>query len=202
VIKNEPRQHYVLVGPAGKQPGRRTHKSLAIQLAAIDMTMQGFGGGLAKLLLPSSDKQFEQLLKLVKRGYWHRRVKVRRTMRGEVRNAAVRDNLLADLEALFIAEKFGGKRVRKVCVNEFCKWIAGKLAEGDPEITRRVSQEHFELPNRTQPDWWKKQKNQQLKNKKSELSTSRTLPIRLRPQRLCEMSCSKGLQHEKTWTEI
>ncbi|MFM8466723.1 MAG: hypothetical protein ACKOAO_04080, partial [Oxalobacteraceae bacterium] len=87
--EDEPLEHFVLLSQTGKQPGRLNHKSLALQLAAIDMTAQGIGGGLARLLLPSSDRQLEQIVKLLKRGYWYRSVKIRRTIRWDIRKAAV-----------------------------------------------------------------------------------------------------------------
>ena len=163
MVEDEPLHHYVLVGQTGKQAGRRDHKSLALQLAAIDMNAQGIGGGLARLLLPSSNRQLEQIVKLLKRGYWYRSVKIRRTMRGDIRKAAVTDDLLAALGALFAAEKKGSKRAETAFVEQFSKWIAGKLATQDPLITRLVSQAHHDLPNKTKPDWWKKQINQKVK---------------------------------------
>jgi len=161
--EDEPLEHFVLLSQTGKQPGRLNHKSLALQLAAIDMTAQGIGGGLARLLSPSSDRQLEQIVKLLKRGYWYRSVKFRRTMRGDIRKAAVTDDLLAALGALFAAEKKGSKRAKSAFVEEFSKWIAEKIATQDPLITRLVGQAHYDLPNKTKPDWWKKQLNQKVK---------------------------------------
>lgn len=163
MVEDEPLHHYVLVGRTGKQPGRLNHKLLALQLAAIDMTAQGIGGGLARLLLPNSDEQFEKLVKLVKRGYWFRSVKIRRTMRGDIRKAAVTDDLLVVLRALFAAEKKVSKRAKSAFVEEFSKWIAEKIATQDPLVTRLVSQAHYDLPNKSKSDWWKKQLNQKVK---------------------------------------
>ena len=163
MVENEPLHHYVLVGQIGKQAGRRDHKSLALQLAAIDMTVRGIGGGLASLLLPSANKRLEQLVKLLMRGYWYRSVKIRRTMRGDIRKAAVTDDLLVVLRALFAAEKKGSKRAKSAFVKEFSKWIAEKISTQDPLITRLVSQAHYDLPNKSKSDWWKKQLNQKVK---------------------------------------
>ncbi len=161
-MENESLEHYVLVSRTGKQPGRLNHKLLALQLTAIDMTAQGHGGGLGRLLLPSSDKQFEKLVKLVERGYWYRSVKIRKTMRGDIRKAAVTDELLAVLGAAFTAEKKGSKRAETAFVEEFSNWIANKLKQRDPQITKLVSKAHHDLPNKTRPDWWKKQLNQKV----------------------------------------
>jgi hypothetical protein len=163
---DEPIQHYVLVSQLGKQPGRRNHKSLALQLAAIDITAQGFGGGLVKLLLPSSEQQFVQLVKLVKRGYWYRLVRIRRTIRRDIREAAVADELLVNLLDLFLVEKKGSKYTTTAVVEEFSKWLGDKLARNDRRVKRLVSRGHYELPNRVSSDWWKKQINQNVKRLK------------------------------------
>lgn len=160
---DEPSMHYVLVGPKGKQAGLRSQKSLAIQLAAFNMVAQGHGGALASLLLPKSDLEFQRLAKLVRKGYWYKLVKVRKTIRQDIRDAAISDYLLLTLATRFELEMKSNKRAMSAVLQHFSIWICSKLSKQDPEITKLVEQAHYDMPNRTSPDWWEKQINQKIK---------------------------------------
>lgn len=166
MAKDEPLNHYVLVGPAGKQPGRRRQKLLAAQLAAIVMHQKEMGGGLVNALMPRSNEELERLVKLQEKGYCYREVKFRKTIRSDVRNAAVADDLLVGLLRYFSSEKQGSRRAQTAFVKEFSNWIADKLTKRDPTITRLIERAHYDLPNRKSPDWWKKQINQNVKKLK------------------------------------
>jgi hypothetical protein len=159
-------QHYVLVGPQGKQAGRRDQKSLAIRLAAIEMTALGKGAGLASLLIPKTNSDFKKFLDLVAKGYWFKTVKRRTTIRRSVRFAAQSDKLLMPLIERFQADQGHKRRTRSAPMRSFAEWLCKKLLERDHEIIRLLRSVHPELPERTKVDWWKKQKNQGVKKLK------------------------------------
>jgi hypothetical protein len=158
-----PAEHYVLLGPKGKQAGRSGQKSLAQRLAALEMTANGHGRGLPSLLIPKTDRDIQSLFSLVSKGYWYRIVKSRATIRKPMRLAARNHELLRSLTFIFLREHGSKKRVTSALVEKLAEWICESLRCGDPEVTRLVSKAHHDLLNRTSKDWWKKQINQGLK---------------------------------------
>jgi hypothetical protein len=157
--------HYVLIGPSGKQAGRRDQKKLALQLAALQMTVCGQGGGIVTGLLPKTQRETEQLAELTSRGYTCKKVPVRKTILRSVRQAVMSDQLIAQIAVRFEHEKGHSKHAISAVNREFSLWICEKLV--DPkmnEIKKILQKEDDELLNRLSPDWWKKQLNRR-KNK-------------------------------------
>lgn len=159
--------HYVLIGPKGKQAGRRDQKKLALQLVALHLTVCGQGGGIVNGLLPKTEKERVRLTELTSRGYTFKQVSTRKTFLRSVRQAVMSDQLIAQLAVRFEHENGRSKRAISAVNKEFSFWVCEKLA--DPkinEIKKILRKENAELLNRLSPDWWKKQLNRRKKSKK------------------------------------
>jgi len=156
-------KHLILVGPNGKQAGRKDQKKIALQMASLTLISEGMGGGISSLLLPQTLCQLKNTEKLFRRGYTVKEVLLRRHGRVKVREA-VTDELLATLAVRFFAERGQSKRAMSAVVREFSNWICSKLNHSKPnEITHIVARAHPELPERKSPEWWKKQIAQRKK---------------------------------------
>lgn len=157
-------KHHVLVGPKGKQAGLTLGKKIALQMAAIELSAQGRGGGVVTLLLPISPKDWERVLSLTAKGYTFKEVISRQTIRSAIRRVAVSDNLIVQLAPLFEQDKGKSKRAMAAINREFAVWITGKLKDVSPnKVKTIVGNAHPDLLNRTSPDWWKKQLNQRVR---------------------------------------
>lgn len=150
-------KHFVLIGPAGKQAGRLDQRDLALQIAAVEKTEEGHGGGVIALLLPKTKKQLTEIVKLRYRGYFVKEVKTRSSIRSEVREAAAEVSLIAQLANQFHDEKHNSPRAMRAPVKEFSLWMSKKIKEKDPCIVKLLSRSHPELLNRVGTDWWKVQ---------------------------------------------
>lgn len=157
-------KHFVLVGPSGKQSGRKDQHNIALQLAAIELTQKGNGGGIISGLLPRTSKNIKILNTLIAKGYEARAVKKRFTFRSEVRDATKSDSLIAQLAVLYQQERGKNKRAMAAPMRDFSAWVCSQLLDpGQNTIKRLVGEAHPELPNMVKPDWWKKQLNQRVK---------------------------------------
>ncbi|MCE2831311.1 MAG: hypothetical protein LW709_04460 [Oxalobacteraceae bacterium] len=163
-------KYFVLVGPSGKQAGRKDQHKIALQLVAIELTKNGEGGGIIDGLLPRSAREKRVLKGLVSRGYKVKKVKKRITFRKDVRDAVLNDVLVAQLAVRYELVRGYSRRAMSAVNQDFSNWICGQLTDPKPnEIRGIVGAVHPELLNMTRPDWWKKQLNQRVK-RKSELS--------------------------------
>jgi hypothetical protein len=152
------REHYVLLGPKGKQAGHKNQHRVALELRAIELTRAGMGGGIISLLMPRSKKRADKLREYIDRGYTVRAVPIRDSSRRDVREAIASDELLATLLAHFDREKQLAKNEIRAHVREFSTWVCEKLSDHRPNQVRRLVREaHPDLADRTSPDWWRKQ---------------------------------------------
>ena len=157
-------KHYVLIGPSGKQAGRKYQHKIALQLATIDLTKKGRGGGIINGLLPKTAKEKMTLDALTSRGYTAREVDKRNTYLREVREAVKSDLLIAQLAVRYELERGGSRQATAAVIKDFSVWICKKfLDQGLNDIKKIASAAHPELLNMTKPDWWKKQLNQRVK---------------------------------------
>ena len=159
-------QYFVLVGPGGKQAGRKDQHKIALQLAAVELTKKGLGGGIISGLLPRSAREKRVLKGLVRRGYKVKEVTKRSTFRGDVRDAVLNDVMVAQLAVRYELARGHSRRAMSAVNQDFSKWVCEKLSEPNPnEIKRIVGAANPELLNMTRPDWWKKQLTQRVKTK-------------------------------------
>jgi hypothetical protein len=119
-------KHFVLIGPGGKQAGRRNQKDIALQFAAIKKTRAGFGGGIINLLLPKTMKQWQTVEKLRSKGYFFKKVNTRSSILEQVRDAAINDHLYVALVYAFLEEEGNSPRAMSAPVREFATWVAKK----------------------------------------------------------------------------
>lgn len=158
-------KHFVLIGPKGKQAGRRDQKDIALQFAAIKKTRAGFGGGIINLLLPKTIKQWQTVERLQSKGYFFKEVNTRSSIREHVRDAAINDHLYAALVYAFLDEKGNSPRAMRAPVRELTAWITKKIREQDPIIVQLFKSQP-ELLNRFKVDWWQVQTRPIRKRKK------------------------------------
>lgn len=152
------REHFVLLGPKGKQPGLKNQHRVALELKAIEITQAGLGGGIISLLMPRSKKHADKLREYVDRGYTVGKVPIRNNSRRDVRKAVASDKLIATLLAQFDNEKKLAKNKISAPVREFSLWVCEKLSDHKPNQVRRlITAAHPDLAERTSPDWWQKQ---------------------------------------------
>lgn len=152
------RDHFVLLGPKGKQAGLKNQHRVALELKAIEITRAGMGGGIISLLMPRSKKRADKLREYIDRGYTVGKVPIRDNSRRDVRNAIASDALLATLLAHFDKEKQLAKNEIRAPIREFSIWVCEKLNDHRPNQVRRlIAAAHPDLAERTSPDWWKKQ---------------------------------------------
>lgn len=158
---------WVLLGPDGKQAGRRDQRKLAAQIAAIYITAKGYGGGIISALLPKTDAEWDQLEELLARGYSIKKVQPRQSPAKDVRDAVMSDHLMAQLAVRFERDKGKSPKAMHAVNREFSVWISDKLSDTNSnDVKKIVEAAHPELANRTKPDWWKKQLNQRINKKK------------------------------------
>ena len=151
-------EHFVLIGPCGKQAGVRNQHLIACKLHAIDLNLLGLGGGITNLLLPKNTIEAAKLLKYVSRGYTVKKSVIRKSNRQAVRDAINSDELMVTLAEKFLAEKGSSPRSIAAPVREFSKWICMHLKDNRPnQVQSIVTKAHPDLVGRTQPDWWRKQ---------------------------------------------
>ena len=157
-------EHYVLVGPKGRQAGIKGQQKIALQLLALNLTAAGAGGGIISLLLPRNKREMEKLESYIDRGYQAKKVMIRHSFRQDLRNAISGTDLLAELAVLFYIERNKSYRSMAAVVREFSNWICEKLLDPTPnKVQRIVARYHSELLTRTSPDWWRKQIAQRKK---------------------------------------
>ncbi len=157
-------KHYVLIGPSGKQAGRKDQHKIALQLAAIDLTKKSHGGGIINGLLPRTAKEKKILDDLTFKGYTFKEVKKRKTFRSEVRNAIKSDILIAQLAVRYERERGSSRKAMAAVKEDFSLWVCNKLLDKQMNVIKKIIKSaHPELLNMTQPDWWKKQLNQRCK---------------------------------------
>ena len=150
-------KHYVLVGPSGKQAGRKDQHKIALQLAAVDLTKKGRGGGIINGLLPRTSKDKKKLDYLTSKGYTAKEVKKRKTFRRDVRDAINSHVLIAQLAVRYEQERSSNRQAMAAVIRDFSGWICRKLLDPGPNAIKRiVGAAHPELLNMTKPDWWKK----------------------------------------------
>jgi hypothetical protein len=163
-------KYFVLVGPSGKQAGRKDQHKIALQLAAIELTERGEGGGIVNGLLPRSARDKRVLNGLVSRGYKAKKVTKRTSFRKDAREAIMNDLLITQLLVRYEIDRGHSRRAMSAVKQDFSGWICQKIQDQNfNEIKRIVGVAHPELLNMTRPDWWEKQLNQRVK-RKSELS--------------------------------
>ncbi len=157
-------KHYVLVGPGGKQAGRKNHWKIALQLAALDLTKKRVGGGIINGLLPKLSREKRAIKELVSRGYKVKKVSKRTSFRKDIREAIMNDVMVAKLLVRYEIDRGHSRLATSRVIQDFSEWVCEKLSDPTPnEIKRIVELVHDELLNMTRPDWWKKQLNQRVK---------------------------------------
>jgi hypothetical protein len=162
--RNLNHKHHVLVGPRGKRAGLRLGNTIALQMLAIELCATGRGGGIVALLLPNTPKEWNYVFSLTAKGYSYKEVQPRRTIRSEIREAAVSDNLIVQLAILFEKDKGWSKKAISAVNREFSIWVTQNLRElPRNKVKIVIEKSHPELLNRTSIDWWKKQLNQRLR---------------------------------------
>jgi hypothetical protein len=157
-------KYFVLIGPTGKQAGRKDQHQIALQLVAIELTKKGEGGGIIDGLLPRSAREKRVLKGLVSRGYKVKKVKKRITFRKDVRDAVLNDVMIAQLAVRYESARGHSRRAMSAVIQDFSNWVCEKLSDPKSnQIKQIVGAAHPELLNMTRPDWWKKQLNQRVK---------------------------------------
>lgn len=157
-------KYFVLIGPTGKQAGRKDQHKIALQLVAIELTKKGEGGGIIDGLLPRSAREKRVLKGLVSRGYKVKKVKKRITFRKDVRDAVLNDVMIAQLAVRYESARGHSRRAMSAAIQDFSNWVCEKLSDPKSnQIKQIVGAAHPELLNMTRPDWWKKQLNQRVK---------------------------------------
>ena len=157
-------KYFVLIGPTGKQAGRKDQHKIALQLVAIELTKKGEGGGIIDGLLPRSAREKRVLKGLVSRGYKVKKVKKRITFRKDVRDAVLNDVMIAQLAVRYESARGHSRRAMSAVIQDFSNWVCEKLSDPKSnQIKQIVGAAHPELLNMTRPDWWKKQLNQRVK---------------------------------------
>jgi hypothetical protein len=152
------RCHYVLIGPRGKQAGHHNQGELALQLVAVCLAAGGNSGGIVGALLPKTIKELKHIQSLLDRGYTFKRSAPKRGIREEIRSAAMSDELIVKLAVRFELEKRESPKAMHALMREFSVWICDKLTDLKPsDVKLIVEAAHHDLPNRTDPDWWRKQ---------------------------------------------
>lgn len=150
-------KHLVLLGPSGKQAGRKDQARIARQLFCVELNSSGRGGGITKLLLPRSALEYKKLKELQTRGYSHKMVAIRKHHRIDIREA-VTDSLLVRLGEKFLSEKGSSGLAMSAIVREFSIWLTNKLKDHrSNEVRSIVAMAHPDLVDRTSKDWWRKQ---------------------------------------------
>lgn len=159
---------WVLLGPAGKQAGRKDQHIVALQILAIQLSASGSGGGIVNSLIPKSTKELEKLKSLIDRGYTIKNVSPRPNLAKEVREAVMSDELMAKLAVRFELDKAEKLQYMQAITRSFAEWICERLtADGNNDIKNLVKSAHHELANRTQPGWWKEQISERVKKLKT-----------------------------------
>jgi len=157
-------KYFVLVGPTGKQAGRKDQHKIALQLVAIELTKKGEGGGIIDGLLPRSAREKRVLKGLVSRGYKVKKVQKRITFRKDVRDTVLNDVMIAQLAVRYESARGHSRRAMSAVIQDFSNWVCEKLSNPKSnQIKQIVGAVHPELLNMTRPDWWKKQLNQRVK---------------------------------------
>jgi hypothetical protein len=155
---------FVLIGPCGKQAGRTDQREIARQIAAIELTKKGRGGGILSLLLPKSPREKRILRDLVSRGYKVKKILTRTSYRKDVRQAIRNDEIIAQLAVHYDLERRNSTEATSAVIPDFSEWVCQKLSDTSPnEIKRIVGSAHDELLNMKQSDWWKKQLKQRVR---------------------------------------
>lgn len=163
-------KYFVLIGPSGKQAGRKDQHKIALQLTAINLTKNGMGGGIVNGLLPRSAREKRVLTGLTSRGYKVKEVTKRSSFWRGIRDSVLNDALVVKLAVCYEKERGTSRRAMSSVNRDFSRWLGQKLSDPTPnDIKRIVAFAHPELLNMIRPDWWKKQINQRVK-RKSELS--------------------------------
>lgn len=156
-------KHLILVGPNGKQAGRKDQARIAYQILSVELNSTGIGGGITALLLPRSALEYKKLEKLQHRGYAVKEVAIRKHHRSNIRDA-VTDSLLVHLAEKFLSEKSSSPRSMSAFVREFSNWISIKLKDHQAtEVRSAVATGHPDLVDRTSADWWRKRIAQRKK---------------------------------------
>ncbi len=164
---NDRLEHWVLIGPQGKQAGLKDQKLIAMKLAAVYMSAIGSSQGIIQLLLPKTEEEIDRLIELTDRGYTIKKVQSRQTINKKIRDAVLSDTLMVSLAVRFEREKGKSPRAMGAVNKEFSIWICNKLKDQKSNpIKDLVEKTNDELLNRTKEDWWKKQLNQRVKNLK------------------------------------
>lgn len=162
-MMNATPKHLVLVGPNGKQAGRKDQARIAHQMLSVELNSSGKGGGITKLLLPRTAVEYRKLEKLKRRGYTVKKVAIRSHHRNNIRDA-VTDALLVNLAEKFLSEKGKSPRAMAAIVREFSNWISDKLKDHQAiEVRSIVAMAHRDLVDRTSADWWRKRIAQRKK---------------------------------------
>jgi hypothetical protein len=150
-------KQFVLIGPAGKQAGRTDQRDLALQIAAIQKTETGHGGGIIGLLLPKTKRQWSAIAKLRSKGYFAKEVKIRNSIRSKAREIVTDDDLLSKLANHFHDEKSNSPRAKVAIVREFSIWVSEKIRHCDPNIVKLLSASQLQFLSGLGADWWKVQ---------------------------------------------
>lgn len=150
--------HWVLVGPKGRQAGRRDQRKIANQIAAIQITESGRGGGIISALLPRTTQESDRIEKLIRRGYTTRSVLVRKNRSKVIREAVMDDALIVKLAIYFENEKGHSPRAMKAVIREFSNWVCSKLKGTNLNNVRKLIEARYpDLADRTSPHWWRTQ---------------------------------------------
>ncbi len=156
-------QHFVLVGPSGKQAGRKDQHKIALQIEALWRQRTGLGGGISDLLIPTSPKEMKTINRLIGKGYRTKKVVGRKNYRKGLREKLIVGYLITVLAARFVHDLGDRRLENRSVVREFSKWVCKNLNDQYPnEIKRIIGAVDDELLNMRKPDWWKNQINQRV----------------------------------------
>lgn len=160
--------HWVLIGPAGRQAGRKDQHIVALKIVAIQLLASGAGGGIINSLIPKSIKELVNLKNLIDRGYTIKSVTPRPNLAKEVREAVMSDELMAKLAVRFELDKAENLQYMQAITRSFSEWICEQLtSDGNNDIKYLVKSAHPELANRTNPGWWKEQISERVRKLKT-----------------------------------
>lgn len=159
--------HWVLLGPKGRQAGRKDQHLVALKIVALQLSASGEGGGIADLLTPKSTKELNGLKRLIDLGYSVKQVKPRSNLAKDVREAVMSDKLIAQLAVRFELDKAEQIKHMQAVSRSFSEWICKNLtAAGQNDIKILIRNTHPELENRIKPGWWQDQIGERVKKLK------------------------------------
>jgi len=155
--------HFVLVGPSGKQAGRKDQHKIALQIEALQRQQTGLGGGICDLLIPRLPREIKTINRLTGRGYSTKKVVCRKNYREGLRGKLIDSCLIPELAARFVHE-LGSRRLdNRSVAREFSDWVCKNLNDPYPnEVKRIIGAVDDELLNMGKPAWWKNQVNQRV----------------------------------------